>query len=636
MKTIRIFIGSSITDLELERFKLMSFIQGLNNKYHERGVFIEGYICEETPNTMRLGGSQEQHNDYISNESDLTVFMFFHKAGEFTLKELQLAREAFLRQGRPNVCVFFKAVNKAPDLNEDIQRAVRLVFEDYGHYYKVFEDVDTVKLEILQFLADLLPGKSELLVKDGAVFVNGEAVEGISAANVFAYRNNPDLARLKEKIDRLREQEVQAAGQGNESAALRFSKLRDNLEKEYHDLETGILDMLLFFHRENRKSGKSDPVLMEALRYLELGEIEMAKALLPQEELDRLAESLAGRRELAEAALREDSETLLARTRARVRTLEMDTGNPGRFEEIRHAYENAYETARSANGFSLLTDYVGFLYSRKDYAEAARVAKATDYLLMNPDLSFDDVYPRRDLLLDLMSMIYGCAGDPENEETVLLLNLEQRRLYFRKYPTPHNEYRVAELNRMLASFYLRQKRMEEAEQYHLETVEGYRRAAKTVDDPYRDMYENSLAIACSNTGLMYDMIGKPEEAERFLREALEVCRGPAERRSSPSDVSDLVMIVLNLYGLYAGHGKTNAAETLLREALETVRRLGEKLGPDVCEPNEASLLYNMSLLFRESDPARAAECLREAAVLAGRRRGTDSTCAWICEQIEKA
>lgn len=54
-RTIRIFIGSSITELELERAKLMSFIQGLNNKYHQRDVFIEGYICEETPNNMRIG-----------------------------------------------------------------------------------------------------------------------------------------------------------------------------------------------------------------------------------------------------------------------------------------------------------------------------------------------------------------------------------------------------------------------------------------------------------------------------------------------------------------------------------------------------------------------------------------------------
>ncbi len=241
-KTIRIFIGSSITDLELERAKLMSFIQGLNNKYHGRGIFIEGYACEETPSAMRIGGSQLMHNDYIRGDADVTVFMFFHKAGEFTLEELKLAREAFLAGGKPNVYVFFKAVDKAPDLNEDIQKAVRLVFEDYGHYYKVFEDIDTVKLELLEYLVDLLPGQSELVVKDGAVLLNGEAVKDISAANVFAYQNNPDLARMKKKIGMLREQEVQAAAKGDETAALRFSRQRSDVEKQYHELEMDILD----------------------------------------------------------------------------------------------------------------------------------------------------------------------------------------------------------------------------------------------------------------------------------------------------------------------------------------------------------------------------------------------------------
>ena len=237
MKTIRIFIGSSITELELERAKLMSFIQGLNNRYHSRGVFIEGYICEETSGAMHTGGSQAPHNDYIRSGADAAVFMFFHKAGQFTLEEMKLAREAFQAMGRPNVYVFFKAVDKAPDVNEEIQRAVRLVFEDYGHYYKVFDDVDTVKLELLEFLADLLPGEGSLAVRDGAVYVNGEAVEGITAEKVFAFGNNAELTRLKEEAEALRRLEVQAAERGDAGAALKLSSQRNAVEKERHELD---------------------------------------------------------------------------------------------------------------------------------------------------------------------------------------------------------------------------------------------------------------------------------------------------------------------------------------------------------------------------------------------------------------
>lgn len=244
-RTIRIFIGSSITELELERAKLMSFIQGLNNKYHQRGVFIEGHICEETPNNMREGGSQQMHNDYISGIADATIFMFYHKAGAFTMKELELARKAFLEKGKPNVYVFFKAVDKATDAGDEIQNAVSLVFNDYGHYYKIFDDVDTVKLELLQFLMELLPGKSELLVKDGAVYMNGELVKDISAEKIFAYQNNPKLAEIKERIAELLNAMTGASSAGDVSEALRISAELGQVQKEYHELECSILKQLI-------------------------------------------------------------------------------------------------------------------------------------------------------------------------------------------------------------------------------------------------------------------------------------------------------------------------------------------------------------------------------------------------------
>ncbi|MBR4457737.1 MAG: tetratricopeptide repeat protein [Clostridia bacterium] len=599
MKTIRIFIGSSITDLELERFKLMSFIQGLNNKYHERGVFIEGYICEETPNTMRLGGSQEQHNDYISNESDLTVFMFFHKAGEFTLKELQLAREAFLRQGRPNVCVFFKAVNKAPDLNEDIQRAVRLVFEDYGHYYKVFEDVDTVKLEILQFLADLLPGKSELLVKDGAVFVNGEAVEGISAANVFAYRNNPDLARLKEKIDRLREQEVQAAGQGNESAALRFSKLRDDLEKEYHDLETGILDMLLFFHRENRKSGKSDPVLMEALRYLELGEIEMAKALIPQEELEKTANEVKKLRELdnlIQAKRQEKTDILLSRTKARIRILTMDTGNKNRFAEINRAYEDTYDEAVAEEDCDLIYNYARFLHGQKNYTKAILIAKKLKDIHDNRNCNgkLDDF--GHAMLLNAMGRTYDSLNDPANAESMYrdALEIFQRRM--QQDPSSVNEFALSIVLNNLGSFYKTHDKLDEADQYYKKALNIRRRLLDTFRS---EMIETHEANTLNNLGLLYIKLNKPVEAEKCLQESLNIYRRHASITSRDTYEPYVAGICNNLAVFYKEHAKPNEAEDLLNEALTIHRRLVESVSRDVYEPDLAKTCNNLGNFYKD-------------------------------------
>lgn len=157
MKTVRVFIGSSIVDLEFERMALMSYIQTLNNKLHERGAFIEGYACEETSNAMCNGGSQMPHNEYIAHKCDIAIFMFYRKAGEFTLKELELARQAFIEKGKPNIYVFFKTENDTPVENDEIRRTLELVVNEYGHYYKLFDDVNDIKLQLLYCLKELLP-----------------------------------------------------------------------------------------------------------------------------------------------------------------------------------------------------------------------------------------------------------------------------------------------------------------------------------------------------------------------------------------------------------------------------------------------------------------------------------------------
>lgn len=77
MRKIKIFIGSSIDELGDERKSLVSFISHLNNKYVDKGIYIEPYICEETSSRMTSNGSQTTHDQYIENEADATIFMFF-------------------------------------------------------------------------------------------------------------------------------------------------------------------------------------------------------------------------------------------------------------------------------------------------------------------------------------------------------------------------------------------------------------------------------------------------------------------------------------------------------------------------------------------------------------------------------
>ncbi len=254
MKTVKLFIGSSITDLKLERYKLMSFILGLNNIYHDRGVFFECYICEETPTYMRIGGSQEKHNDYIRSDADAAFFMFFRKAGEFTVKELELARRAFSQRGRPEVYIFFRDPGSEPE--EEIREMMRSALEDFGRYYRTFDAMDTVYLEMLFTLAELMPESPEISVRDGSFFLNGERIPGISADRIPAFRGTSCPARQQDT-------------EGTDGGVRGRGSL--------------ILEEARYFHDLNKTGEPVDPVKLEALRHFERGDTSPAAALRKRE-----------------------------------------------------------------------------------------------------------------------------------------------------------------------------------------------------------------------------------------------------------------------------------------------------------------------------------------------------------------
>ena len=612
--TIRIFIGSSITELELERAKLMSFIQRLNNKYHKQGIFIEGYICEETPNNMRVGGSQQMHNDYINNEADATIFMFFHKAGEFTLEELRLAREAFLQKDKPNVFIFFKAVDKAPDVTEEIQKAVSTVFNDYGHYYKMFDDVDTIKLELLQFLCDMLPGNAELVVKDGAVLVNGEAVQEISAANVFAYQNNPELRRLKDQIEAFEKRAAEARERGDEDAALRYSVALDEKRKQYYTLETDILNMLQLFYEESKK-GRSDPVLADALKQLELGNVEEAKLLLPQDSLRALADSLASRRRLAEAELKEDSEKLLSRSKVRIKALHMDVENPNRFEEIERTYEDAYEEAKAAKDYDFIYDYANFLYDQKNYPKAIMIAEKLYSIFIDPDERDKISDYDRARLLNLLGMLNNDNNEPSKAERYYL---DAKELCESSNATDSQQYwdiLVSILNN-LAVLYKNTDKIDIAEKMYLE---GLELRCKLSESPTLLLYDSIAASIRYNLANLYLRNGKPVLAEKLSLEVLETYRRLAEVVSESYYEPQVALACMGLANVYRDSGIVDKAEELYLEALTINRRLSKTVSKAKYDPIIANNCFNLAILYKNNREFEKAEKLYIQALEIDRR-----------------
>ena len=468
---------------------------------------------------MRKGGSQSAHNDYINIDADVTVFLFYHRVGQFTMEELSLAHEAFLKKDKPNVFVFFKAVDGGePDPCLDIKNCINRVFEDYGHYYQVFSDVDTVKLELLKCFADMLPGNGELIVKDRKVYLDKEAVNGIAARNVFAYQNNRDLKRLKEERDALLQRMLEASKQGDAEEALRASIQLDKAQKAYHQMEKDILGALLFFHEQKRKGRKADPLVAEALRQLERGNIAGAKGLLPQEALDREAESCAQRRALAEEQLGEEEDRLIERTRIWIRILRLDVGNPDRFSEIEHAYDSASEAATARKAYAFLYEFASFLNEQKNYPKGILTAEKLSHLYALEEAERVDDSDRA-ALLNLLGLLYNSDNDYRKAESVYTEALKIARKQYAAEPTAANEAKVAMSCNNLAILYSRTGKPAEAEELYQKALAIRRRLAAEVS---RTAYEPKVAVTAYNLGCLYQAQKKGELARQCFAEAKKI------------------------------------------------------------------------------------------------------------------
>ena len=115
-----------------------------------------------------------------------------------------------------------------------------------------------------------------------------------------------------------------------------------------------------------------------------------------------------------------------------------------------------------------------------------------------------------------------------------------------------------------------------------------------------------MAGTLNNLAVLYDIQGKPGEAERLYRRALSIDE-KALGKEHPSVAIDLN----NLAILYNGQRKYNEAEPLYKQALSIWEKT---LGPD--HPHVASGLENYAALLRMTNRAHeAAELLERAKAI---------------------
>ena len=577
MKKIHIFLGSSIIDLHEERLEIESFINGLNNKYIDQGIYIYAYACEETSGAMVKDGSQSVHDKYITENADATFFMFFHKAGEFTLHELELARNTFLsNQNKPNVFVFFKTIGIETVDNDEIKATVDKIANEYAHYYKTFEKADTVKLEILQYILDLLPQTSELIIKDGNVLVDNVLVDRIDATGILAYKNNPELKALKEEIEKLNGEVSNARAENDLTRMHELSTIVNQKQDEYYKLEAVILNALKTFYNYNKNGEQADPILMSALRLVEVGKVDEALSILPS--LNQIKHEV-DKEIFYDEISKVNKQKIIEKAEMRIKFLKMKKitakteeelwkAEDEKYDEIHDLYYSTYPLAKKAENISFLLDFADYCLEWHYFEDGIDVAKRIEYIYSDPDKEIANKDKRS--LLHLLGMMYGQKGDLTNAESSFYKLIDMINESKDLNPAEIQAH-IADVYHALAFIYSNNHNNDKAERCYLDAINKLESLNDSDCDPRLAHVYHNLATIYYELG--YDHPEKYDYSVCCNEKALKIFRGLADSVSKEEYEPCLAMVYNSLGNCYSYiEGHKEAAKSMYLKAKEIAEK----------------------------------------------------------------
>ena len=166
MKKIKVFLASS-AELKTDRDQFEIFINRKNNKWVEKGIFLQLLIWEDFLDAISQTRLQEEYNKAI-RACDIFVLLFFTKVGKYTEEEFEIAFGKFKETNRPFIFTYFKdAELSIGDLNQKDMMglfAFQKKLEALGHFYTRYKNIDDLKFQFdnqLNRLIDILTVDSQ-------------------------------------------------------------------------------------------------------------------------------------------------------------------------------------------------------------------------------------------------------------------------------------------------------------------------------------------------------------------------------------------------------------------------------------------------------------------------------------------
>ena len=357
MKKITIYLVASEEELVQDEKEISNFIRDLNNKYEEYNIYF------------KLITDVSKIDEKEIQSSELFFIIFQKEIDEKSIKQFDIAYQNFIKNKQPKISTYMKKTNI--EIGQSVKEFMKKLDEELGHYYNCYENIDTVKLNIILHLKTLGLGKIE--TKEGKIYINEKEV--MTLENIPIIFNNKNLETLKKEAAELEEtfwklREKLKDDPDNDTVFDEFTEIknkRKSVKESIFELEKKIIDLETSFIK-SAADGKLSKRQMYAKKCLEDGNIEAAKEALKLEEITEEANQLL-------ALQNERKETLkikINELHQRADTLLLDTNNENRFKEIEETYEEAIRIEKESGLLrKTMIIYANFLLEEEEKYQKA-------------------------------------------------------------------------------------------------------------------------------------------------------------------------------------------------------------------------------------------------------------------------
>lgn len=623
MKEIHIFLASSIVEFEKERVILGDFIRSLNDIYVSQGLYFYLDKCEDISKAVGETRKQNEYNNKIEN-ADLFYVLFGKKApGDYTLEEFETARKSFKEKHTPRIITFFKKVNEEAEISEEVKKFMQYLDIELKHFYSIYRDIDTVKLNILLELARDNSNFLNLKIKDGTVTDDSGKISVDITKNPF-YANCSDLRNLRENLEKTELQLEKARinlletfTQEEFEKAMELGMQKTELENQFSSVEKALLEAASRIAEITSEGEVLTQRAVEAIRLFEQGNTEEALRILDD---DQRKKDLKHIDDIYESVEKEYN-AYLNELSLKIRIASTKIMDSEQEEYIISLYKEGMQVVLRRNmETEFPRNYLGFLRTQKKVPLLKEVLKKLDaWEQIQESIKADGVYQ-----MEKAECLETCG---RYEEAIKILEKEIRDKTL-KCEDKKDKWVLLKALKCISVIYFNLEEYKKSKGY-LETyikmteefglpIDGmtyiqmggiytycgeYKKAELCYEKAKKaEILEEEIDILYNNEGFLFEQQKDYENAWKCHEKALEI-REERYRKNPGAERRNLLISYLNLANVCVKNGENEKAIHILDKA--------EKIGMDIRDESLEALkirgsFYNVRGVVERYNDKKAA------------------------------